>query len=90
MSANLVNILGLMQNRDQAPMNALIAHAVRASAERGIRYLVYSNFAYGKKQKSSLSDFKERSGFERVDVPRYYIPLTGLGQIAITAEKPAK
>jgi hypothetical protein len=28
-----------------------------------------------------LSHFKEVNGFERVDLPRYYIPLTRLGQI---------
>jgi len=83
MQAKLVNIVSLIQNRNQAPTNALIAHAVRACADRGIRHLVYSNFAYGKIQKSSLSDFKERNGFQRVDVPRYYVPLTGFGQMAL-------
>jgi len=39
---------------------------------RGISYLVYSKFAYGKKEKSSLSEFKERNAFERVDITRYY------------------
>jgi hypothetical protein len=43
---------------------------------------VYSNFAYGKKERSSLSDFKERNGFERINLPRYYVPLTGLGWAA--------
>jgi hypothetical protein len=81
--AKLVNILSLIQHRDRAPTNALIAHAVRACATRGIHHLVYSNFAYGKRKKSSLSDFKERNGFQRVDVPRYYVPLTALGQIAL-------
>jgi hypothetical protein len=40
---------------------------------------VYANFAYGKKERSSLSDFKERNGFARVDLPRYYVPLNGIG-----------
>jgi hypothetical protein len=80
--AGLMNILSMIRHRDKAPANALVAHAVRACADRGIRYLVYSNFAYGKKQTSSLSDFKERNGFERVDLPRYYIPLTILGELA--------
>ena len=31
---------------------------------------------------SSLSDFKERNGFERVNLPRYYVPLTPLGELA--------
>jgi hypothetical protein len=43
---------------------------------------VYSKFAYGKKLTSSLSDFKERNGFQRVDLPRYYAPLTRWGSAA--------
>jgi hypothetical protein len=80
--AGLMNIVSMVQHRDKAPTNALVAHAVRACAERGIRYLVYSNFAYGKKQSDSLSDFKERNAFQRMDVPRYYVPLTHYGAMA--------
>ncbi len=80
--AGLMNIVSMIQHRDKAPTNALIAHAVRSCAERGIPYLVYSNFAYGKKQRDSLSDFKERNGFQRIDLPRYYIPLTRIGRAA--------
>jgi hypothetical protein len=43
---------------------------------------VYSNFAYGKKQRDSVTDFKERNGFQRIDVPRYYVPLSHLGAAA--------
>jgi hypothetical protein len=81
--AGLMHIVSMIQHRDKAPTNALVAQAVRSCAERGIPYLVYSNFAYGKKQHDSLSDFKERNGFERVDVPRYYVPLTRFGRVAI-------
>ena len=81
-AAHLINIVSMIQHRDKAPTNALIAHAVRSCAERGIPYLVYSTFAYGKKQRDSLSDFKERNGFRRVDLPRYYVPLTRLGSVA--------
>jgi len=42
---------------------------------------VYSKFAYGNKQRDSLSDFKERNGFRRVDIPRYYVPLTRFGKL---------
>jgi hypothetical protein len=80
--AGLMNIVSMVRHRDKAPTNALVAQAVRTCAERGISYLVYSNFAYGKKQQSTLSDFKERNGFQRIDLPRYYVPLTGLGAIA--------
>ena len=80
--AGLMNVLSMLQHRDKAPTNALIAQAVRSCAERGISHLVYSGFAYGKKQTSSLADFKERNGFERVNLPRYYVPLTLLGSLA--------
>ena len=72
----------MIRHRDKAPTNALVAEAVRSCAERGVRYLVYSNFAYGKKERSSLSEFKERNGFQRVNLPRYYVPLTNVGRAA--------
>lgn len=80
--AGLMHIVSMINQRDKAPTNALIAQAVRSCAERQIAYLVYSNFAYGKKQHDSLSDFKERNGFQRIDVPRYYVPLTAVGRAA--------
>jgi hypothetical protein len=79
--AGLMNIVSMIQHRDKAPTNALVAHAVRVCADRGISYLVYSNFAYGKKERDSLSDFKERNGFQKIDVPRYYVPLTAAGAV---------
>jgi hypothetical protein len=81
--AGLMHILSLVSERDKAPTNALIAQAVRLCASRGVKYLVYSNFAYGKKKKDSLSDFKERNGFTRIDVPRYYVPLNAFGRAAL-------
>jgi hypothetical protein len=81
--AGLMNIVSMIKHRDKAPTNALVAQAVRACAERKISYLVYSNFAYGKKEKDSLSDFKERNGFQKMDLPRYYVPLTAVGRLAL-------
>jgi hypothetical protein len=81
--AGLMNILSKISHRDKAPTNALIAQAVKSCAERGIDYLVYANFAYRNKQNDSLREFKERNGFKRVDVPRYFVPLTRFGWIAL-------
>jgi hypothetical protein len=81
--AGLMNIVSLIHHRDKAPTNGLVSHAVRACADRKISYMVYSNFAYGKKQSDSLSDFKERNGFQRIDIPRYYVPLTVTGHAAL-------
>lgn len=80
--AGLLNIVSLVSERDKAPTNALVAQAVKFCADRDIPYLVYSNFAYGKRQRDSLSDFKERNAFERVNLPRYYVPLTPIGAAA--------
>jgi hypothetical protein len=82
--ANLVHIVSMIQHRDKAPTNALIAHAVRACAERGIANLVYQNFSYSKKEGDSLSHFKEINGFQRVNLPRYYVPLTRVGRVALS------
>jgi hypothetical protein len=79
---SLINIVSLVRQRDKAPTNALIASAVRACADRGIPYLVYSKFAYGKRQRDTLSDFKQNNGFKRIDLPRYYIALTPIGWAA--------
>src|ERR1700738_182598 len=82
MQAGLMNILSLVEQRDKAPTNALVAQAVRWCTEREISFLVYSRFAYGNKVQSSITDFKERNGFQRFDVPRYYVPLTTFGKAA--------
>ncbi len=81
MQAGIMNLVSLVAHRDKAPTNALIAQAVRSSADRGHPYLVYASFAYGKKQGDSLSDFKRNNGFEKVDMPRYYIPVSTLGHL---------
>jgi hypothetical protein len=80
--ACLVHILSMVQHKDKAPTNALIAQAVRFCADRRISYLVYENFSYGNKQRDSLSHFKEVNGFQRINLPRYYVPLTPVGKVA--------
>jgi len=81
--AGVMEIATMIRHRDKAVANALVAQAVRVCAEREIPYLVYARFAYGKKQTSSLSDFKERNAFQKIEVPRYYIPLTRMGEVAL-------
>ena len=81
--ANLMNIVSMVKHRDKAPTNALIAHSVRYCADHGIRYLTYQNFTYGRKKPDSLTNFKEVNGFQRVDLPRYYVPLSPLGHVAL-------
>jgi hypothetical protein len=81
--AGLMQIVSMIGHRDKAPTNALIAQAIRSCADRGISHLWYANFSYGKKQPDSLADFKRHNGFQKVDVPRYYVPLTVAGRMAL-------
>jgi hypothetical protein len=81
--ACLMQILAKDQHYDKRPANALIAKAVALSAERRDSYLTYGKYYYGNKRKSSLVNFKHRNGFQCVLFPRYYVPLTFLGAIAV-------
>jgi len=78
-----MHILSMIKHRDKAATNALVAQAVRSCAEREIPYLWYANMTYGNKQESALADFKRYNGFQKVDVPRYYVPLTAAGRIVL-------
>jgi hypothetical protein len=81
--AAIMHIVGMIRHRDKSITNALIAQAVRSCESRKIPYLVYANFSYGKKQRDGLSDFKDSNGFQRIDLPRYYVPITRAGALAL-------
>jgi hypothetical protein len=79
--ACILHILALNSHYDKRPMNALLAKAMEVCAQKHLGWLVYSHYIYGNKRESSLAEFKRRNGFERLDFPRYYIPLTVKGTI---------
>jgi hypothetical protein len=81
--AAIMHILALIEHRDKAPANALLAEAVKSCERHGLPHLVYSKFAFGKRERDSLSDFKESNGFKRVDLPRFYVPLSTIGTVAL-------
>jgi hypothetical protein len=81
--AGMMQILSKIKDREKAPNNALLAKAVEICAKRGIRYLVYSKFTYGKKGIDPLADFKRHNAFQKIDIPRYYVPLTIRGKIGL-------
>ena len=80
--ASIIQVLGKMKHFDKRPVNALLAKAVEICGQKGVSYLMYCNYVYND-PKSSLTEFKRRNGFEQVLVPRYYIPLTLKGKIAL-------
>jgi hypothetical protein len=81
--ATIIQILAKNAHHDKRPMNALLSHTVELCAQRGASLLVYGKFSYGKKGADSLAEFKRRNGFKEVTVPRYYVPLTLKGRIAL-------
>lgn len=77
-----LHVISMMRYSDKKPTNALIAKAVEICANKGLSHLVYGNFIY-KDPKSSLTEFKQRNGFREMLIPRYYIPLTQKGRVAL-------
>jgi hypothetical protein len=82
-SAAIMQILSKKKFYSKRPNDALLAEAVKQCCSRGIKYLLYENFVYGKKDENSLTDFKQSHGFTRMDVPQYFIPLTLKGRAAL-------
>ena len=76
--AFLGQIISKIACRDLAPNNALLAKAVERCAEKGFPYLVYALWL-----NDSLGDFKRSNGFQRFDLPRYFVPLTRKGELAL-------
>lgn len=80
--ASIIQLLTMTKHYDKRPANALIAKAVEICEQKGMSYLMYCNYVY-KDPKSSFTEFKRRSGFEQVLLPRYYLPLTLKGKIVV-------
>jgi len=81
--ARIMQIVSLEAHVDKRPTNALLAKAIEIGCEKRASHLVYGKFVYGRKENSPVTEFKRRNGFDRLAFPRYYIPLTTLGAIAI-------
>jgi hypothetical protein len=82
-SASIMQILSKNAHFDKRPANAMIAKAVELACQKGMTHLIYCRYTYGKKSDTSIQEFKRRSGFEQMNFPRYYIPLTAKGNIAL-------
>ena len=71
-------IMGSVHHREKGVTNAMIAKAVEICADRGVD-LCY----YYWDDASSLTAFKKGSGFRKMQLPRYYVPLTWRGRLAL-------
>ena len=81
--AGIMHIVTRDEDYDKRPANALVAKAVQVCEKKGLLFLIYGKYTYGNKTKSSLTEYKRRNGFEKVEFPRYFIPLNLKGKIVI-------
>lgn len=77
-----VQVLSQIKYRREKTTNALIAKAVEICEQEGLSHFVYGRYVYNNPA-SSLTEFKRRNGFEQILLPRYYIPITLKGAIAL-------
>jgi hypothetical protein len=84
--AAILNLAVKATHNDKRPANAMIAKAVELCEAKGVGYLTYGLFNYGNKRNSPLQEFKRRNGFEEVLTPRFYVPLSAWGSIAMKAK----
>jgi hypothetical protein len=82
-TASIMQIISMNKHYDKRPANALLAKAVEICVQKGLTHLIYGQYIYGKAADNPLTEFKRRNGFEQVLLPRYFIPLTLKGRIAL-------
>ena len=76
--ADLGQIISKVAHRDKQVQSALIAKAVQLCSARQIPHLVYAYWT-----DDSLGHFKRKLGFREVRLPRYLVPLTVKGRLAM-------
>ena len=81
--AGIMQILSKACHQDKRPTNALIAKAVELCVERGASHLLYCKYVYHKHYQDALTEFKRRNKFQQINVPRYFVPLTLKGRLAV-------
>ncbi len=79
--ANPGLIVSKLEARKKYVNNALLAKAVELCCQDQIPYLTYTTWRRG-----TQAEFLTRHGFQKTLVPRYWIPLTKKGAIAIKLE----
>jgi hypothetical protein len=76
--ASTMQVISKIEHRDKKPTNALLAKAVEICSARGIPFLQYGGWSDG-----TLGDFKRYNGFERMQIPLYYVPASMKGRIVL-------
>ena len=73
-----IHIIAKLAHREKCAMDILIAKAVELCAERKLSYVQYGSWTDG-----GVGAFRGKHGFERLEVRRYYVPLTWKGHLLL-------
>ena len=73
-----IHIIAKISHRDKCVMDALIAKAVELCDQKKVEHLHYGSWSDG-----GVGDFRAKHGFKRVEVPRYFVPLTMRGELML-------
>lgn len=82
--AKTMHVISGDQHWNKRPTNALLAKAVEICAEKKLSYFIYGEYNFPGKKENSLTEFKHRNGFEEIKYPRYFVPLTARGRLALS------
>jgi hypothetical protein len=77
--ASIESFVSLIEHHNKAPNNILMAETVRRCSERGFHFLWYARMGY----LQGLDSFRKHHGFVGSPNPRYFVPLTTKGVLAI-------
>lgn len=81
--ARIMQILSKNAHADKRPPNILLTKAVEVCAQRGMTHFIYGQYYYGNKGHTPITEFKRRNGFVEIRTPRYFVPLTLKGRLAL-------
>jgi hypothetical protein len=73
-----IHIIAKINHRDKCVMDALIGRAVEICDQRKLGHLHYGSWTDG-----GVGEFRSKHGFQKVEVPRYFVPLTLRGQVML-------
>jgi hypothetical protein len=73
-----IHIISRLNHRDKCVMDALIGKAVEICDQKKIGHLHYGSWTDG-----GIGEFRTKHGFKRLEVPRYFVPLTLRGKLML-------
>ena len=77
-----MNIVSMIRHRDKAPTNALIAHGSASLCRPRNPLSCLLEVRLREASSATAQRLQGNNGFKRIDLPRYYVPLSLFGRAA--------